>query len=414
MQLNYTTNVSQEQTVTRLAKNALSINTSTQNNIVACGSENGVKSPLDNMGKKASPCETIIKRYSLQSQARVLLPNESVARCLRLRLSKDLPIEVHKAIMFKNAFYVNLQTCKSVWSCPICASKITERRRVELQLGIEKWQGKILLLTLTLQHSCNDTLKDTVTALLKGYSKDLTSGKFWDSLKGDFNIKGTIRTLEVTWGLNGFHPHLHVLLFLDCNEYDFNELHDRLYEKWEKSLHKLGRYTNKKAFNLQQSTKTIADYVTKWGSDYDIESQWTIAHEMTKNPVKVAKNGGLTPFSLLESSMLGNELHGLLFQEYFKYFKGKQQLRYSRDLKELLGLVDKTDEEICNEKIEQSYLFMVLSREQWKLILGNDIRAELLQQVANGDIEDVVTYLSQFGIEWDIEQFGYTPCDNEN
>jgi len=73
----------------------------------------------------------------------------------------------------------------------------------------------------------------------------------------------------------------------------------------------------------------------------------------------------------------------------------------------LLGLLEKTDEEICNEKIEQSYLFMVLSSEQWKMILGNDIRAELLQQVANGDIQDVVTFLTSFGIDWEMQQFGY-------
>ena len=113
MQLNYTTNVSQEQTVTRLAKKPLFINISTQNDLVLRGSENGVKTPLDNMGKKSSPYETIIKRYSLQSHSRVLLPNEGVAKCLRLRLSNELPIEVHKAIMFKSAFYANLQTCKS-------------------------------------------------------------------------------------------------------------------------------------------------------------------------------------------------------------------------------------------------------------------------------------------------------------
>jgi len=333
MQQNYTTNESKRQSVTSMAKIANSFNVVTQNELVACGSESGPKMPLDNTGKKGSVYETIIKRFSLQGQSRALLPNEAVAHCLRSRLSRELPIEIHKALQFNSAFYNNLQTCKSVWACPVCASKITERRRVELQQGLNNWRSKVLLLTLTLQHNSNDTLESTVTALLKGYSKNLTKGWFWDTLKAEFSIVGTIRTLEVTYGLNGFHPHLHILLFLDCNAFDFNKLHRRLYEKWDKSLRKLGRYTNQKAFNLQHSDKAIADYVTKWGTGYDIESQWTISHEMTKSPVKLAKNGGLTPFALLESSLLGNELHGKLFQEYFTYFKGKQQLRYSSGLK---------------------------------------------------------------------------------
>ena len=406
MKPNYTTNVTDTQISQKTPKNGNSFNTCTENNTVARSSENSEKLPLDNITKKGTFVSTQIKRFSLQSHSRDLLPNERVANCLRLRIDQNRPIEVHKAIMFNSAFYANLQACSSVWACPVCASKITERRRVELAQGVSNFNGKILLMTLTLQHKSNESLEIIVTSLMKAYSKIFCKGENYTKIINQFGIVGTIRTLEITYGDNGFHPHLHILLFSNSNQIDYKALHKRLYEKWEHSLQSIGRYTNKKAFNLQFSNEAIANYVTKWG-EIDSNNNWSISHEMTKNPVKVATNGGYTPFALLESSQNGNEINGKLFQEYFRYMKGKQQLRYSKGLKELLGLLDKSDEEICNEKIEQSYLFMILSREQWKQILGNDIRAELLQQVANGDIQDVVTYLSQFGIEWDIEQFGY-------
>ena len=406
MSEHYTTNESKTQNVTRLSKSHNSVKVVTQNNLVVGGSEIAQKMPLDTIGKKRSPYETILRRFSLQHHSCELLPKFGVRGCLRLRIDRNNPIEVYKAIKFNNAAYGNLQTCKSVWVCPICASKITERRRVELAEGVKNWQGRILLLTLTLQHRSNESLELIVTSLLNAYSNKVTRGKFWDNLTRNFGIVGTIRTLEVTWGDNGFHPHLHILLFSERNQIDYEALHKRLYEKWEHSLHSIGRYTNQKAFNLQFSNEAIANYVTKWG-EIDSNNNWDISHEMAKSPVKVARNGGYTPFAMLEESMLGNEKFGLLFQEYAKYMKGKQQLRYSKGLKELLGITEKSDEEICNEKIEQAYLFMVLSRGQWKQILGNDIRGELLQQVANGDIETVVTFLMKFGIDWDVEQFGY-------
>ena len=406
MKQDYSTNESKTQNVTSLSKSSKTVKVVTQNNIVVGGSEIAQILPLDNMGKLATFYETIIRRYSLQGHSRELLPHFAVARCLRHRIDKNTPIEVYKAVKFNNAAYGNLQTCKSVWVCPICASKITERRRVELAEGVKNWQGRILLLTLTLQHKSNESLETIVTSLSKAYSKKFTFGENYTKIMRDFGIVGNIRTLEVTYGDNGFHPHLHILLFSERNQIDYKALHKRLYEKWEHSLQSIGRYTNQKAFNLQFSNEAIANYVTKWG-EIDSNNNWDISHEMTKNPVKVAKKGGYTPFALLESSQNGNEIHGKLFQEYAKYMKGKRQLRYSEGLKELLGLLEKSDEEICNEKIEQAYLFMILSREQWKQVLGNDIRGELLQQVANGDIETVVTFLMKFGIDWDVEQFGY-------
>jgi len=381
-----------------LGQNFNNFNNIEKNTNVVPGGGGGQKSLLDIHGKRCSSYTNITRRFSLQNQARLLLPNEAVSRCLRCRIFGRPAVEIHKALMFKAAFYTNLQTCKSIWSCPVCASKITERRRLELQHAVQNWRGRVLLLTLTLQHNITEPLEVVLSALSSAYSHGVTRGEYWQNLKSEFGLAGTVKTLEVTHGVNGWHPHNHVLFFSRHDEIDFDLLHEKLYQKWESKLKSLGRYTNRKAFDLQYSNEAVANYVAKWGL---ADSDWNISHEMTKSPVKIAKNGGYTPFALLESSAGGNEAHGRLFQEYFKAFKGEKQLYYSPGLKKLLGLADKSDEQICDEKIEQSYLFMVLSREQWRQVLGNDIRAELLHQVAEGEIQSVVAYLSQFGIEWE-------------
>lgn len=67
-----------------------------------------------------------------------------------------------------HAFTSGLQTCGSVWNCPICSFKIRIKRAAELAAAIaaHKAAGRsVLLLTLTTQHSHGEPLKllwDTV------------------------------------------------------------------------------------------------------------------------------------------------------------------------------------------------------------------------------------------------------------
>nr|MBK6000655.1 hypothetical protein [Acinetobacter baumannii] len=89
---------------------------------------------------------------------------------------------------------------------------------------------------------------------------------------------------------------------------------------------------------------TYADqYVSKWG----IES------ELTKGHVKKGRNGGYTPFDLLQFSMYNESVFekdcGKLFQEFAIAMKGSRQLVWSRGLKALLELEEKTDEELAEE-----------------------------------------------------------------
>lgn len=45
-------------------------------------------------------------------------------------------VEVH--CDSKTAYYVGLQTCGSIWTCPVCAARISETRRKEVCHAMEK------------------------------------------------------------------------------------------------------------------------------------------------------------------------------------------------------------------------------------------------------------------------------------
>ncbi|MBV6574955.1 rolling circle replication protein, Rep63 protein, partial [Acinetobacter baumannii] len=82
-------------------------------------------------------------------------------------------------------------------------------------------------------------------------------------------------------------------------------------------------------------------------------SKWGIESELTKGHVKKGRNGGFTPFDLLQLSLYNETIFekdfGKLFQEFAIAMKGSRQLVWSRGLKALLDLDEKTDEELAEE-----------------------------------------------------------------
>ncbi|MFW2765263.1 hypothetical protein ACN6Q9_19775, partial [Acinetobacter baumannii] len=78
--------------------------------------------------------------YLLQDQSRKLLPKERVSKCRRLRIDKTKTRTVMYNEHREKAHYGNVQICGSIWSCPVCAKQITQKRRNELGKGIESWK----------------------------------------------------------------------------------------------------------------------------------------------------------------------------------------------------------------------------------------------------------------------------------
>ncbi|MCW8513924.1 hypothetical protein, partial [Streptococcus macedonicus] len=68
------------------------------------------------------------------------MPRERVGNCLKKRIDKTKQREVKYNENRKKAHWSNVQRCGSVWTCPVCAKQITEKRREELKNGIETWK----------------------------------------------------------------------------------------------------------------------------------------------------------------------------------------------------------------------------------------------------------------------------------
>lgn len=340
----------------------------------------------------------LVQRFTLQAAARELLPRERVASCMWRPIPARESIEVYHAPRTSSAHFGGLQVCGSVWCCPVCAVKVSERRRVELHGGIETWLcaacgHRLVLATFTLQHRPSDAL-GVVLGRLKVARRDLTSGRAAKAFNGRYGVAGSIRTLEVTHGANGWHPHLHVLLFLE-RDVAVESLRDELGERWPQCVAAAGGYAGKAGCDVRHSDRDIAEYVSKWGK----QPRWTTAHEMTKAVTKKGHESGRTPTELLMNYVDQDAAAGRLWMQYACTMKGERQLWWSHGLRKRLGLVvvEQSDEELAVAQDEDAQLLGVLSLYQWRVVRANDARAEVLQAARSGDWMAVHEVLKQLG-----------------
>jgi hypothetical protein len=292
--------------------------------------------------------------------------------------------------------------CGSVWACPVCSAKISERRREELSAATAAWAGQLVLCTFTLQHSAADGLSGLLDDL-QGAIRKMRSGRAWMSFQDRHGVAGTIRALEVTDGVHGFHPHQHVLFFVGAGV-DLDAFTRELRDRWLASVSKVGRYASPRwGLDVRSSDAQIAEYVAKWGK----EPKWTTAHELAKSVSKRGRRDGLTMLQLLESFVVYGEAgwadvgFGRRWREYAVAFKGKKQLVWSKGLRALLGLVveEKTDQQLVEEVVEDAVCLALIDLAGWRIVLANDARGELLDVASTGDAGEVRRFLLGLGVE---------------
>lgn len=335
-----------------------------------------------------------VQRFALQAVARDILPTSRTAKCLRIRAFKS-EVQVWKSKEHGTASYAGLQTCGSVWACPICSAKIAERRRVELvhAMTMHKAQGgSVSLLTLTTPHQRGDVLVDLLAQqgkALAGFLRDFTVKAVFTEM----GYLGQVRALEVTHGRkapknNGWHPHFHILQFHEVkgSEADRKDWTVRLYLRWVAYCEKAGLGTPSYAHGIKlDDGEKAAQYVTKWG----------LEDEMTKGHTKKGKAGGESPFDFLRCVLADgtDRQAAALFLEFATAFKGKQQLSWSRGLKARFTVDEKTDEQLCKEKEDRAVLLGLLTVEQWRDVLKVDGRVVVLEIAARSGWSHVQKYL---------------------
>jgi hypothetical protein len=81
--------------------------------------------------------------WAMLNEAGRLLPDEAVSQCSRYKIDSR-PVQVLRSCDSGRAFFAGLKRCGRLWVCPVCASKITEKRRQELREALGRIQKERL------------------------------------------------------------------------------------------------------------------------------------------------------------------------------------------------------------------------------------------------------------------------------
>lgn len=323
-----------------------------------------------------SICEIIApdSKWWLQDTAAKLLPGSRTSTCLRCRTGVagggDLVAvrEYTDAHGRRGAGY-DLQTCGSVWNCPICSVRIANERRKELKLAIAyaKSQGiRPYLLTLTVRHSREHSLGYLLDCLGKSWDKFLKR-KAWKAAHNFIGIQGYVRALEVKHGENGWHPHLHILLFAngegEPQQADLQKL-------WQDVCKASGISAGSSGLDIRAGDDAVSAYVTK---------VWDLTDELTQGAEK-SVSGGETPWQILRQAGEGSKYHADLWREYAQTMKGRRQLRWSKGLRDLLCLEDESTPEMLTEQVQVVAVHHI-PLEAWHAVVKAGARGRLLSVV---------------------------------
>lgn len=313
------------------------------------------------------------ERFALKSVVNRLLPTSRTSKCMRWRVPHK-QLQVLKSREHNKAFFSGLEVCASVWACPVCAAKISERRRAELvtALALAKARGwDVFMMTLTIPHGMGDELSALLEQIHKAWRSTSTS-RAGQKLRKLLGVRGTVRALEVTHGQNGFHPHLHVLLFLD-QDFSPQSVQNAFAPLWQQACERVGLPRPSDAHGCRVDDGShAAKYAAKWG----LES------ELTKSHTKKGKSGSRTPWDFLRSvlgKLEGWEQSAHLFRTYAEAFKGKRQLYWSNGLRDLLAMgAEETDKETAEKEIDRSYALADLTADHWRAILRTKSESAVL------------------------------------
>lgn len=297
-------------------------------------------------------------------------PRERQCNCLRTPNNRTSTIDLFKKPGSKRAYFYGLQTCGSIYSCPICAVKISEQRQREIEELLDKTKDSHhYLITLTVPHYIEQGCKE----IRDKFKDSRRKMKNWGPLKRDPDFKpytrtlkhlrydGSVTTVEVTYGQNGWHIHSHELVILKDPVEDLKEFREMVYQNWKKAVEYSGiEIKNPQAF-WKRSVKVEelhGDHITKmttYLTKLDNSKHWGMPAELTKGFIKKAENNNLTPFGMLhaindapdqkEKQRLYDQ-YAPLFWEYCQTFKGGQMIYFSKGLKAKHGIENKTNEEV--------------------------------------------------------------------
>jgi hypothetical protein len=349
-------------------------------------------------------------RWALREGLRALSSMTRVARCGVHRLDgRQASVRTDAT---GRASFGGLETCGSIWACPNCSARIRQQRAVELGDAGTVWQrdgGALEFVSLTVGHGRDDALESTLGDVHEAWRR-LQQSVIWRDLRESGYLSGFVRATEITRReMNGWHPHLHVALFVNSKLTgdERQALRDRIAERWAAILRRMGRRSSLKygvdwrpAF--MSGAEGLAWYLCKVQDE--LGHSRPLGQEMVRGDLKRGRLGSRTPFEILASAVADRRSMAFvrsgvayarsdvgLWHEYEQATKGHQAIAWSKGLRALVGAVEVADEELA--AVEAPLLCWTFWPDDWRMVVRLGLRGDVLVAAEAGGADGVARYL---------------------
>ena len=255
-------------------------------------------------------------------------------------------VDEHPSIVVKReeggprARWKGILTCGHIWTCPVCSQNLRSERAERITRAVDHLAGRWQMLTVTFRHRHGLALKDLVEGLGRAWRRTRQGGRIQRVWTG--RVSASVRCLEVTYGDNGWHPHVHVLLrTTDWTEEEKGWLQDR----WERAVVKeLGVHARpsdlvglkwSEPFDAKGASGRRATYLAKLGLE-------------TSGIAKEGKGSSRTPWDLARAAAAGDSRSLWLWREFYAATRGKRAI----ELDDRAAAADKRAQEVASSLLE--------------------------------------------------------------
>lgn len=324
---------------------------------------------------------------------------ERVRKCGRVRLGNASEVVIVK--QGDVAHYTGVETCASIWACPVCSAKIRNARALEISAAAGNWdlaRNSVYMVTLTTPHDQGVKLAELLPVIADSF-RAVISGRPWLRLKKSLRIVGNIRSVEITHGANGWHPHLHVLIFAegDPGAEGLVQLVTHFREKWKRAIMAAGY----REPDEQHGVVVDRCYNAAEAGAYIAKTQEgkSPGNELARGDLKRGRDGNRTPFQIIEDFRQTGDVADLaLWRAYEKATKGHQAISWSKHLRALLAAEEKTDEELAAEEVGGEAIVRI-PPDIWRWVTAvPGLPAHLLDQAERGGADAVMAALGRFSV----------------
>lgn len=256
--------------------------------------------------------------YALRSALRPLAVTRRIADCgLRARTeTPELVIRDYKTE--RRAWWEGVLSCGRQFACPVCAARRAAQRKDEIRRLRGDSNGRWQMVTLTMQHNASQSLDPLLDKLMQSWRTIRTRRSVRDLF--DSHITASIRAVEVTFGKNGWHPHIHLLL-------------------------RTSHWTDADRAILEREWLSVVDgkpgVSVVWSTPFagsDVERACYLAKlgaelaGLGKEP----KSGNLSPWHIARRA-LSDERHARLWVEYQEAMRGRRILEFDERAKAMVA-----------------------------------------------------------------------------